>query len=391
MHTKEDRLNRDKMRILLATEAAGGGVGRHILDLADGLSKKGHEVHVIYSPLRMDKKFAQRKEELNNVNFSKLPVKHEMSLADIKMVIQLRAYIKENGPFDIVHGHSSKAGALMRLSALGLNTVSFYTPHAFSTMNPNLNWVKRKLYSLIEQLLALISDGIILVSEDEYGHANSLGLNEKKLHIVHNGIAPIKFQSRITIRKELGISGNEVVIGFVGRLVPQKAPDLLLKAFKLVEQEFDNIRLIYIGDGPLKSDLEEMLTDNILKGKVYFLGEADGQELISAFDIFALPSLYEGMPYVLLEALSAGLPIIATRVGGVRELVEDGVNGYLALYDKVNFADKIKKVIMDTSMKQMFSFNSREKSEIYTLERMTRETINVYMNNTELKKVIYTD
>jgi len=173
--------------------------------------------------------------------------------------------------------------------------------------------------------------------------------------------------------------------------VPQKAPDLLLKAFKLVEQEFDNIRLIYIGDGPLKSDLEEMLTDNILKGKVYFLGEADGQELISAFDIFALPSLYEGMPYVLLEALSAGLPIIATRVGGVRELVEDGVNGYLALYDKVNFADKIKKVIMDTSMKQMFSFNSREKSEIYTLERMTRETINVYMNNTELKKVIYTD
>src|SRR4029079_12057804 len=146
-------------------------------------------------------------------------------------VRRLIAVIRTHGPFDLIHGHSSKGGALARLAARWLGIPSIYTPHAFVTLDPTLPRWKRALYGRIERWLAQHSAGVIAVSEDEAAHARALGIDARMVHVVHNGLATIDFLPREQARSQLRLSPDDFVIGFIGRLAAQKAPDVLIDAF----------------------------------------------------------------------------------------------------------------------------------------------------------------
>jgi sugar transferase (PEP-CTERM/EpsH1 system associated) len=154
-----------------------------------------------------------------------------------------------------------------------------------------------------------------------------------KVRVVLNGIDTDHFRKRgdsTSLRRELGIPGGARVIGTVGRLTPVKCQDLLLRAFARVREAVPGAHLIIVGDGPLKQELEGLAGELGVAGAAHFLGyQAEPQRYAQLFDVFALTSASEGIPQALLEASAAGIPAVASRVGGIPEVIEDGRTGWL--------------------------------------------------------------
>ena len=242
------------LKILLIIEACLAGVGRHVTELCRGLVQQGHDVHLIYSPERIDALFRRGLSDLHQgkIKLTSLPMRRSPHPRDAFDALTIRRYLKTNGPFDVIHGQSSKGGALARLSGIGLPGVRVYTPHALFTMNPGLKPMPKWVFSRIEQFLDLLSDGIILVSDDEYRHAIEIGLSKQKLFVVPNGIDLNLTVKSSSLRRDLGLSETDLCVGCVARFVPQKALDHLLSAFALLVPQFPNARLIMVGNGPLE-------------------------------------------------------------------------------------------------------------------------------------------
>ncbi len=155
-----------------------------------------------------------------------------------------------------------------------------------------------------------------------------LGVHSSKVQLVPNGLDPLPIANRDDVRRELGLPATGPVIGFVGRFDDQKDPLRLIEAFDRLTGH-DEAHLVMIGDGPLHPAALEQAAASDAGARIHLLGEQPGAWSMSAFDIFALPSRYEGFPYVLLEAAAHALPIVTTDDAGASQLVIDGVSGWL--------------------------------------------------------------
>src|SRR5262249_51298777 len=144
-----------------------------------------------------------------------------------------------------------------------------------------------------------------------------------------NGISSLNLPPRDEVRADLELAPDDVVVGFVGRLASQKAPDVMLDAFAAAVKKCSKLKLVMVGDGPLGEDCRARVRQAGLQEHVQMLGDVVATNIMPAFDMFCLSSHYEAMPYVLLEALAAGLPIVATQVGGTTMCVESQGNGQI--------------------------------------------------------------
>ncbi len=377
------------MRVLFVIETCGGGSGRHLLDLARGTSLQEHEVHIAFSPLRADSSFLRDLSKLRGVRRFPINMRTAPGTDDLKALRRLRRYIEHMGPFDIVHGHSSKGGALARLATSGRKARRIYTPHALYTMNPELSPIKKRIYGTIEKLLASVStDSIILVSEEEHEHALLQGLPEEKMKIIVNGVEPRKetelAQTRQRIRRRLRIRTSTPVLGFVGRLDEQKAPERFLELAVRLKPFYPDARFIMLGSGEKEGLVRNLIEEYDLRQTVNLFTNESGEEFMPAFDIFLMTSRYEAMPYVLIEALAAHLPIVSTDVGGARTVIEEGINGHI-----VPESDEITEMVEKTSallasLEQLntFSLASKEKAAMFREDDMVRQTLDYYESGT---------
>jgi glycosyltransferase involved in cell wall biosynthesis len=366
-------------RVCLITEAAGGGVGRHFLDLAEGLARRGIEVVAIYSPGRCDAQFRERRERIEGVRFVELAMRRAVQPGDLVDLARLIACVREHQPCDIIHGHSSKGGALARLAGQYLKIPAIYTPHAFVTLDPTLSRFKRGVYGRVERWLSRHATGVIAVSPDEAEHAEALGIEPASIHVVPNGIEPADFPAAGDARAQVGLSADDFVVGFVGRLVPQKAPDLLVEAFARVARRVPHARLVLVGSGPLDGAVRTRIDALGLTAKTRLVGDQIATRLLPAFDVFCLSSRYEGMTYVLLEALAAGLPIVATRVGGVSLCVESEQNGLIVeVGDAGALSDALLRLANDPVERLSFALSSAARSSRFTADKMVEDTLGVY-------------
>ena len=367
------------LRVLLVTEAAGGGVGRHFLDLARGLAAKGIQVQGIYSAGRMDASFRERLEHEEFPPLHQLPMRRAIHPLDARDAWRLARKIRELGRFDILHGHSSKAGALTRLAGRWLGIPTIYTPHALVTLDPTLPAWKRDFYGRIERFLARWASAIIAVSPHEADHARQLGIPASKLHVVPNGIDRLTLPDRQLVRAKLGLTPHDVAIGFIGRLSKQKAPEVMVEAFHLVSQQCPQARLVMIGSGPMEEQIRAQARQLGLESRTRLLGDVVATEYLSAMDLFCLPSRYEGMPYVLLEAVAAGLPIVATSVDGVALTVEHERNGLIVPECLAEpLAAALRDLVSDRAKRSQFASDSAERSEQFSIESMVTGTIAIY-------------
>ncbi|MGB7161543.1 MAG: glycosyltransferase [Tepidisphaeraceae bacterium] len=369
-----------RLRVLMVVESAAGGTGRHVLDLAQGMIDRGHEVHLVYSTGRLDRIFQARLNAMPRVRRVPLAMRTNIHPSDFFVVRAVRRYLRSHGPFDVVHGHSSKAGAIARMAALGTGASAFYTLHGLIMMDPGLAAWKRALYLGIELALSLRTSRIIAVSPEEGRAALRVRLGRSRVVVVPNGVdeegavAP-----RAQAREDLRLRERDVVVGFIGRLVDQKAPDVLLRAFARASSADTNLRLAVVGDGPLMQRMGELAAELDIAHRVLWLGERDARQVIAAFDVFAISSRKEGLPYVVLEAMAAGLPIVATSSAGVELLVEPGVNGTVVpLDDVVGFGAALARLGADLALRAAQGASSRRLVANFTIDGMVEKTLGVY-------------
>lgn len=314
------------MRLLEVIGISRGGSGRHVLRLSRDLVAQGHRVTVAYAHHGADPAFQRFVEERSHdIRFVPLESPREITpLADLRNIVRLVRLIGREGPFDVVHGHSAKGGALARIAGRLCGVPTVYTPHSFVSSSPEVSRVKSAVYANIERLLGhLATSGLIAVSEAERDFALRLRLApENKVVTIHNGVeaADLEEPSDDTTRP----SGQPLIFGTTLRFCPQKAPGLLVEAFELFTRMLPHlpVRLMIAGDGELFDEVKKQALRGDAGDKITFLGwQEDVRAVLRQLDVFVLPSLYEGFSYSLLEAMAAGLPIVSTEVFGARETV----------------------------------------------------------------------
>lgn len=288
-------------------------------------------------------------------------LKREISLIDdIKSLITLIKKMREN-KFDVVHTHSSKTGVLGRLAAkiCGVRNI-VHTVHGYSFPAAKN---KRQYYTffLMEYVSKFFTDSLIVLNKEDYDlSVDKLGYSKDKVKLVVNAIDTDKFYP-----KTGGIDHHDCVrIVMVGRLWEQKNPMCLLEAFLQLPPDL-NCRLDFIGEGELREQIEEVINVNNRNESIRILGWKDNvHDLLRNYDIFVLPSLWEGMPLAILEAQASGLPCIVSDIPGNNKLVIDSYNGFLfKSNDVIDLKEKLLNLINDSSLRRDMSFQARQNVE----------------------------
>jgi glycosyltransferase involved in cell wall biosynthesis len=207
-----------------------------------------------------------------------------------------------------------------------------------------------------------------------------------KVDVVPNGVeAPgqlTNFQDKQELRRRLGVSSSSPIIGAVGSMVPRKNFTLLIKALGVLAQRKVSFTLVLIGDGPILLDLKRQANLSLPKDSFFFLGAIPNAVMwYPAFDLHCMPSIdQEGMPNVVMEASATGLPVVASDVAGVPELVEDGVTGFLVQPNEVNcLAEHLQKLLLDSDMRQRMGRAGMEKMiREFSVEAMVIRMTKVY-------------
>jgi glycosyltransferase involved in cell wall biosynthesis len=317
------------MNILEVTEAASAGVGRHVRSLSEGLIKQGHRLTVAYSPYRLDEAFKGFLADLQDeIRFVPLEITRAISPAsDLRGVLKLVRLIRREGPFDIVHGHSSKGGAVARIAGRFSGVSTVYTSHSLILSSPEISQVQAIIYASIERLLGrLATSKIIAVSEDEREFIKQLGLvSEDCIAMVRNAIDDLDFEYFAKEPRREDNDKKPITFGSTMRFSRQKAPGRLIQAFAQFVEMSPKVpsRLVVAGDGELFAEAKRQVKANGLDDRMSLVGwRADVKGMLRNLDIFVVSSLYEsGLSYSTMEAMAAKLPVISTNVFGTKETV----------------------------------------------------------------------
>ncbi len=222
------------------------------------------------------------------------------------------------------------------------------------------------------------ADGVIVPSNYLADMVKNWGIPEEKIKVIYNGVdfKPLEI-SKEEARKKVGIAGN--IILSIGRLVPWKGFKMLIKIMPRLFEINQFFRLVLVGDGPEKKTLESIVKNMHLENKVYLAGKKSKEELAlfsAAADIFVLNTAYEGFSHQILEAMAVGMPVITTAVGGNREVIRQGENGFMVKYnDEFNIVEAIKTVWQTEELRTRFIEEGRKTAENFSSEKMIEGTI----------------
>lgn len=255
-----------------------------------------------------------------------------------------RLFIKYRPIVICSHGYKPTIISLAAKMGLAIPLIVFSRGHTAENL-------KVRLYEKLEMTAMRLADRIVSVSNGYRNYLVKKGLPENKIKVVQNAINAPKMNPGdheiINKRQSLGFSQTDFLLATAGRLSPEKAQRNLVIAFEKIQPNHPDTHLLIIGDGPLLGELNGLVEDRSIK-QVHFLGfRKDMDQIMSAIDLFVLPSLTEGLPNVVLEAFAAKIPVVATRVGGVPEIVTNNISGFLCEPgDPENLAEALDRALM---------------------------------------------
>lgn len=378
-----------KPRLLyIVTQPEWGGAQRYIFDLATSLNDE-FDITVATGRIDNSKELVVKLESkgIKTHTFQNL-VRQIRPWSDFMAFLEITLFLNSN-KFDIVHLNSSKAGVIGSLCA-NLNSVKkiFYTAHGWVFNEPLPFW-KKKFYKIAEKISAKSITSIITLSkiDTEIGILEKIAKPNKFIQIYHGIQSNEPLPHEIAISKinedfSLNLKTNDRIIGTVANFYKTKGLKYLITAWSDIIKESPDAKLVIIGDGILKNKIQQQIKNNRLDNSILLLGKiVDAAKYLKILDIFILPSVKEGLPYVILEAMQAKLPIIATRVGGVPEIIENNVNGLLINpADSSEITDSIKRIINNPELRKNLSENAfRTLNEKFKLINMVNQTKNIYL------------
>jgi glycosyltransferase involved in cell wall biosynthesis len=384
----------NKKKILyLITRGGNGGAQRYIYDLAKNLNNE-FDITVAFGEFfnngELSKKLAQAGVEYLNIPHLKRNISPINDIFAIYEIIKLIIKIKP----DIVHLNSSKISILGSIATkfcyvLRVKCYVIYTVHGL-VLNVPMPKLQKLFYKYAEKLTARWKDKIICVSEAD----RQMAIKEKiapadKFITIHNGIVPINFLTKPDALKQLSqinqkiILNQNILIGSIGNFYITKGFKYLIKAIHiLVTRYVLCVTCVIIGEGDERNKLEELIKELKLENNFLLLGKIENAaKILNAFDIYVCSSVKEGLPYSIIEAMQAGLPIVATDVGGNTELIKNEVDGIIVpAKNPEKLAEEIYNLFNNPNIKENFGKSAREKALAnFTLEAMVEKTRKLYL------------
>lgn len=366
--------------LYLITTFSVGGAEMHLLSLVKGLPKDKYDITVAFL-----KEEAQEARSLVP-DFKALGVK----VVDLKMksrfdiVTLLRLYrLMRKGKFQILHTHLFRADLfglpIGKLAGVPVLVSTVHNTEDFFS-NPLIGFFLRQSYNFAHKIITISTAVKETLVKD-------IGVALDKIAIIYYGLEIENSHREKTaletdIRQKLGIEKQVPLIGTVGRLAVQKGHRYLIEAFPSVKEEFPNAKLLIVGhdDEGLRENLEGLIARLGLEGEVFLPGYIDGASVMNSIEVFVLPSLWEGLGLVLLEAMAAGKPIVASRVSAIPEIVIDGETGVLIPPKNPKaLADAIISMLRDPERSREMGRKGQERLvREFSVDKMVSETEKVY-------------
>lgn len=319
---------------LILTPVEYGGAEKVNIDYLGSIDRAVFDIHpiVLIRPWEDQNLFIDYLNEYNykysTIPVAKKSIKQGRDYFRIIRTIYLLHKILSHEKYDIVHTHGYFADIIGSIVSHANKIPHIATCHGFISNDKYL-----KVYNIIDKYTLRYCDKIIAVSDPIKSELVNCGVHSGNIITIQNATRinleeDNIFQYRNEKRKELSIGYNDYVIGYVGRLSEEKGLEYLLQAVYKIKRRMNNCKVIIMGDGPRKKDLEILCTNLGLMNNIIFTGFVDNvEQWYPALDVFVLPSLTEGTPLVILEAMQCGVPVIATMVGGIPDVIRTGENG----------------------------------------------------------------
>jgi glycosyltransferase involved in cell wall biosynthesis len=358
------------LRILHILRAPVGGLFRHVCDLGIEQTARGHAVGVIADKTTGGEKaegaFAALAAKLK-LGVARIPMSRHAGANDIAAVRYVATHAKQLN-VSVVHGHGAKGGAFARMGAG--NALRVYTPHGgslhFSRANP-IGFA----YLSVESMLLQRTD--LVLFESEYAKAvfeQKIGMPAGLASVVHNGVRPDEFEPVQT-------DADAADIVFVGELRKLKGVDVLIEAIALLKSRGKTLRAVIAGDGPDRNNFIALANARGLGAQIMFAGAMPARNAFARGRLLAVPSRAESLPYIVLEAAAAGMPMIATKVGGIPEIFGPDTTSLVPPGDTAALASAIEAARKDPLATQTSNLRDRV-SELFTVSSMTDGVLGAY-------------
>jgi len=368
-----------------------GGPALHVAYLTAGLAERGYDTTLVAGTIARGEESMAFVADAHNVKIQPLVELHrEISpIRDLRAIVRLAQLIRRERP-TILHTHTAKAGAVGRIAALlardARPPIVVHTFHGH-VLRGYFGSVMSFAFRTLERLLARATTSLIAVSPEVRDDLVALHVAPaSKFTVVRLGIDLAQRvdnddAQRHETRRQMGLREDAFVIGWVGRMTAVKNTDSVVRALQqLVERGIDAYAVL-VGDGPDRDHLERYARDLGVIKRCLFLGyQEDVARFYDAMDVLLLPSINEGTPVSVIEALAAGRPAVATRVGGIPDVVRDGVDGFLVdLGDADALADRLADLAADPIRRAEMGASGRARVfERYAVERLVDDVDKLY-------------
>jgi glycosyltransferase involved in cell wall biosynthesis len=368
-----------------------GGPALHVAYLTEGLTKRGYDTTLVSGSLARGEDSMAFVADAHGVEIVRIDeLGREISpLRDLLATIRLARLIRKERP-QILHTHTAKAGTVGRVAALLAGSrkppIVVHTFHGH-VLRGYFGPVRTLLFRLLERWLAAGTTALVAVSPQVRDDLVALGVAPREQFVVIR--LGIELDERVAAdqngrgesRRYLGIPGDRFTVGWIGRMTAVKRTDDVLVAFKRLRDDGVDAVLCMVGDGPDRMQLEQRAHDLGLARDTVFLGyQEDVAPFYAAFDALVLPSGNEGTPVSVIEALAAELPVVATRVGGVADVVQDGEDGFLVAAGATDdLADRLALLARDPALRARMGKHGRERVlPRYAVERLVEDVDELY-------------
>jgi len=377
----------EKMVIMHIAQSAGG-VDKYLSMLLSNMDKEKFKQILVCSFDYIPENYISITDIIKQIDMNR-----EIKIFnDFSSILKIRKLIKLYQP-DIIYCHSSKGGALGRLAHIGLKNKAkiIYNPHGWS-FNMKGSIIKKKFYIFTERILSKITDHFITISKIEKYNAISKRISkEENISVIYNGIDIRRIENtEFTLnRKVLKIPSDAYIIGMVGRISEQKAPDIFVKAAVLIKKQIPESFFLIVGDGELRSYIEDIIRANQLQNSVLITGWVPNAiDYIKLFDVATLLSRWEGFGLVLAEYMAIKKPIVATEVDAIPEIIINETNGLLVQIDSPEIVcDAILRIKGNKCLlENMVEAGSRIVREKFDIVRVAKEHTELFQSFIENSK-----
>ena len=400
MNSESDK---KKKVLFVITKGNWGGAQKYVYDLATNLPNDQFEpVVALGEGDVLEHKLAEKNIRTIKLLRSKRDINF---LRDLSLLFDLIHLIGTEKP-NLVHLNSSKIGGLgalaVRLHNLKIKifswlpglrakhppyTKSVFTAHGWAFNEERSDWQKT-IIGLSHWLTVILAHQTICVARREYGQMAAWPGTRNKMSVIHNGVTSTPFltreEARLRLRSllhpEQKLKPTDYWIGTIAELHKNKGLDFLIESISQLSQSEKYPGVFIIGEGEERTDLEKLIAEKNLNDQVFLVGEqSNAKQYLKAFDLFILPSRKEGLPFALLEAGEAGIPVIASRVGGIPEVITEDTGILVGVGNIKEITLALDKLMTDEQHSQQLASNLKTKIEQeFSLEQMLEKTINLY-------------